>query len=378
MKPTPNTLNRPLASYIVVQSALVLLILAASHAGHGALQAQYGLALSQLQLSLLMVPLAQMPVAAMFVRREIRNLSSGEALLLGGAFVGFTLLAESGLQVLVNTLWPALAARNGLSAGAATEALVFGVCLVLLSFIVLSFVAGCVFRLAVRNNLHLRPVYHNGRLERPTALQRRLVLQRAIGIVSAALAGIGIAWAMGFGWSPAFLASVAVVGFGSLCGAIPRVRRHGAVTWQALWLEVLPAALTGLMTWAVTGAGVRFLRAGGPAEDLIGVVAPTLAPHDLTGLGVVSAQLSGLLLLLLCANVLIVWAFVAFVYPLLRAKQPPRPTVQPSRRSLAPFETLPGFSRAHLTRDEAMAMIRTAREVLADHQPLTRTMRPAT
>lgn len=372
-----NTLNRPLASYVVVQSALVMVILAASHAGHPALVERYGLGLTQLQLSLLMVPLAQLPVAAMFVRREIRNLTSSEGWVLGGAFVGFTLLAEGSLQVLVNQIWPALAARQGLGADAATEALVFGVSLVLLGFIVLSFLAGAIFRLAVRNNLHLRPYYRNGRLTRPKALQSKLFLYRALGAMSAGLAGIGIGFAMGFGWTAALASATVVVVAGSLFAAVPRVRRHGQVTWQALWLELLPVGLTGLLSWAVTGAGVRFLRAGGPAEEIFGAVAPNLVATDLSGLGTVSAQLSGILLILLCANVVIVWAFVAYVYPLLRKSQPERPLGESkARRRHEPFANMPGFSGSHLTRDEAMAMIRTAREIMAERQSVTRTVRP--
>lgn len=371
-----DTLNKPLASYLIVQSALVLIVLAATQIVHPMVEQALGMQVPVLALSIFLVLLTQLPVAIMFAHFETRNLTKGEAWILGLTFVGFTVAAESGLQAVLGMWWPKVAARNGLESVAAQETLVFGVCLMLMLMMIMSFLVGALFQLAVRNNLQGGP---RKTIYRPQAKQRARFLQRALCAGSAGLAGIGIAWATIAGWTLPQVFALVVLVLGALYAAVPRARNGEDVIWHKLWLETQPVVLTGLMTWAVTAFGMRYLIAAGSAAGMIAAFAPDLANVSQADLTAVTTQLSGIFLLLTCANVVVVWLFIAFLKPtLIKSRRPQKasaptferkPMAERLRPDLVPTDT-------GLPKHEAIAMVRTARELLAERDAMPRSTRP--
>lgn len=360
-------LNRPLASYLVVQSSLVLVALAASHLLHAEIVARTGVEVSRLSLGIVLVLLTQLPVAAMYARNETRNLTSEEGWILGTSFVAFTVLAESSFQAVVLNFWPVIAERHGLGPHAAQDALVFVVCMSLMTFLMCSAIVSLLFRLAVRNNLCGGA---RGKLKRPERRRKLRILERALCVLSAGLAGIGFAWVADFGWTMAYGMASAVLVFGAFYAALPRARTGGSIRWEGLTREILPLTLTCAMTYATTLAGIKVLAASGSGgNELVAAFLPALAGVDSVTLAAVATQMSGVLLGLLCANVVVIWMFVALIRPILAGRST-RARSLPAANASPMLVDVPEMVDTALPREEALAMIRTARELMAERTPL--------
>lgn len=372
---TSTMLNRPLAHYVIVQASLVLLAAASAHPVNGLVQSA-GMTISPLLVALILALLTQLPVAMMYARSEMRNLTSGEGWLLASTFVGFTVLSQSSLQMLLAQAWPIVARQQGLGPQAAQDALVFGVCATLLVFLAVSFVVSALFRLSVRKNLLGQRRSRMRRFGRPRRVFRARLLRRAVCVLSAGLAGIGIAWGLAFGWTLAHTHATAVLSLGILYTSLPRVTPGGAVRWTEVWSSTLPAMLSAVMTFSITASATRVLVGGGRVIDML---APAMGTADAAAVGSATAQVSGALLMLLCVNVVVVWSFAAIVGPVLQARQTPRPVATPVLPpKTGDFADHPGLAGTKLPREDAIELIRAAREMLLEQQQAAqrRTPRP--
>lgn len=365
-------LNRPLSSYLIVQSALVLVVLAASHVLHGLLSETAGLEVSRLAVSIFLVLLTQLPVAILFAHNEARNLTQGEGWILGMTFVGFTIGAESGLQMLIARWWPIVARRNGLGPEMAQDAIVFGVCITLMVFLLLSFFASALFRLSVRNNLAASRRSDQFQSRKLSKSAKVMLVQRAVCVASAGLGGVGVAWAVLTGWTLAYALALVVLALGIVYGALPRVLSGRRLVWGKLWREALPIVLTGAMTWSCTTLGMGILLRGGLMPELISAFFPGLSSVATASLVEIAAQMSGVFLGVLCANVAVIWCALLVLRPLLSRVRSSRPVQKPIIENAEPTLFDGGDALTVIPREEAMEMMRMARDLMKDFKPVTR------
>lgn len=194
-----ETLNRPFYSYVVTQSALVLIVLAASYLLTFLVFENFGIAIDRFLVSLALIVAAQLPVAAIYARSETQEITSNQGWALAFVFVGVTLAGEAALQLISGHLFTSIETFAGLAQSVQVDTLVTGVCGLLAAVLLLASASKIVFRLAV--NCHLRQQAKTeprvSELRRPKVSQdfseffRRELIGANIGIFGLSLAVFG-------------------------------------------------------------------------------------------------------------------------------------------------------------------------------------------
>ncbi|MEM7440995.1 MAG: hypothetical protein AAF393_15460 [Pseudomonadota bacterium] len=353
---TVTSLKRPLAGYLIVQTALVLVVLGVAHGTRQSLVAWVGLDIPLPLVSIGLVLSTQLPVAILFARYEARALTRSEAWVLGLTFVGFTVAAEGGLQFMLGQWWVTLAARNGLLGTDANNALVFGTCITLMAVLLVSFCVGALFQLAVRNNLNRQ---RSRVFYRPAPRLPLQIATRGLCILSAGLAGMGVACLSLTGWSTAHILSVAVLFSGAVYTGLPRQQPGGAISWSRLWIEVQPIIMAGLFAWGGTRAmGFAATAAGSDLPAWMLWFGPQIS-------AVVLADISQLVLAAATTNVVVIWLFAALFRPLLlRGMRASRPD---SRRPRRPNRAATLSEHDPMARDVAVGLLQNGRDLVAIH-----------
>ncbi|PLS20508.1 hypothetical protein [Neptunicoccus cionae] len=149
-----NPSNRPFYSYVLTQSALVLIVLAASYLLTFLAYEHFGLQIDRLLLSFGLVLVTQLPVAAMYARSEGQEVDGNRGWALAFIFVAVTFAGEAALQLASGHLLDTWEQFNGLAASARFDTLVTAVCGLLAAVLLFVTFSKIVFRLAVA--CHLR------------------------------------------------------------------------------------------------------------------------------------------------------------------------------------------------------------------------------
>ncbi|WP_069299177.1 hypothetical protein [Neptunicoccus sediminis] len=154
-----DTPNRPFYSYIITQSALVLIVLAASYLLTFLAFEHFGLHIDCILLSFGLILVTQLPVAAIYARTEGQEVDGNRGWTLAFVFVGVTLIGEAALQLASGHLLETWARFNGVAGAVQFDTLVTALCGVLAAVLLCVTVSKIIFRLAV--TCHLRRLAKN-------------------------------------------------------------------------------------------------------------------------------------------------------------------------------------------------------------------------
>jgi hypothetical protein len=96
--------SKPFLTYVLTHSALVLIILAASYLIRHLLSENYAISVDRIWISMALIVVVQLPVAAVYARRETSDVSLLESGTLTTVFICITMLVEVALQSMGNTV----------------------------------------------------------------------------------------------------------------------------------------------------------------------------------------------------------------------------------------------------------------------------------
>lgn len=146
-------LNRPFVSYVLTQSMLVLIVMAASCLITDLLRDAASITLNCFWVSMGLVLFAQLPVAVLYARSETRNLNAVEGWALSIVFVGVTLAFEIVLQSIAGHKLIHLLPTVVFDMAGASNHQTIWVTGFVIGVLLAAFMVNGLFRYAVRNNL---------------------------------------------------------------------------------------------------------------------------------------------------------------------------------------------------------------------------------
>lgn len=328
MNSTP--LNRPFVSYVLTQSMLVLIVMAASYLITHLLRDAASITLNRFWITMGLVLFAQLPVAMIYARSETRNLTPVEGWGLSIVFVGVTLAFEIVLQsiagqTLVQMLpAPVLQAEAGPSLW--VTAFIIGVLLA-------AFTVDRLFRYAVRNNLDrvedgllgVVPGLIPARVPmfRPSAKRDYAELYRR-ELIGANIAIFGLSL-MVFG--PAFMHVLKLsiplsLVFSVVCVAnrVARSERTGKLSERCLnvALQMLPMTVVSMILLALSTLYGNYVALHGGERDVIGYFTWMVAGLGLgmSDVAQIAAYMGVLFAICLAGNTLLLVLFAKLIRPM--------------------------------------------------------------
>ncbi|GGA10735.1 hypothetical protein [Neptunicoccus cionae] len=343
-----NTPDRPFYSYVITQSALVLIVLTASYLLTFLAFEHFGLHIDRILMSFGLILMTQLPVAAMYARTEEQEVDGNRGWLLAFVFVSVTFMGEAALQLASGHLLETWEKFNGLAAAARFDTLVTAVCGVLAAVLLCVTFSKIVFRLAV--TCHLRqfakdsdlsaepdelasetgePHGVSRNLHRPKVSQdfseffRRELVGANIGIFGLALVMFG----------PDFMTILKIsipasLVFSVICVAnrLARSETRTSISARSLHisLQMLPLTVTCLILLALGelySAYTATLAAEVSPLEFASVAASGLARNTDVLWGV-SVDLGMIFALSLAANTLMLVLFTRLIRPLVRGAVP--------------------------------------------------------
>ena len=326
--------SRTLLSYILTQSALALIVLASSFLLVELAQYYFDLDFWRFGLSLSLILLVQLPVAAVFAKSETRSMTGNEGWIFGTFFVLVTLGFEAAVQLMsgkfLDFAWVLSAVPDG------TQAQVMGfvlACAMLLivfgAFLTKVLLVGTInARLAQRRRLTFGSLpRHKGRQKFDAAEHYRKEL---IGI-NVLIFGLSL---MLFGAQFMHVLKLSIplsIVFGTVCVAnqIAKVDLNVRLSERclAISLQMLPLTLTCLVLLGLSEVYTAFVRVAGQADLL--AFARTLGlqfVQDQNAWSVMATALGMIAALALAGNTLLLLLFAKLIRPMIVRRK--RPKVQ--------------------------------------------------
>lgn len=326
-----DTLNRPFYSYVVTQSALVLIVLAASYLLTFLVFENFGIVIDRFLVSLALIVAAQLPVAAIYARSETQEITSNQGWALAFVFVGVTLAGEAALQLLSGHLFASIDTFSGLAQSAQVDTLVTGVCGILAAVLLLASASKIVFRLAV--NCHLRQQAKAeqvvSELHRPKISQdfseffRRELIGANIGIFGLSLAVFGPDFMMILKLS----LPLSIV-FSVICVAnrLARSETRASLSARSLHISIqlMPLTVTCLILLGLGELYSNYLAttAASASPMEYAAVASAQLAHNSAVLSEIAVVLGLIFALTLAANTLMLVLFTRLIRPLVRRAVP--------------------------------------------------------
>ncbi len=330
-------LNRPFVSYVLTQSMLVLIVMAASYLITDLLRDAASISLNRFWVSMSLVLLAQMPVAILYARFETRKLTAVEGWALSIVFVGMTLAFEMVLQSLAGQTLVHLLPSDVLK----TESVFRYAPVFIGGFIVGVLLAACLvnllFRYAVRNNLGASEGGVKGglldvvpgvnparsRLFRPAAKRDYAELYRR-ELIGANVAIFGLSL-MVFG--PAFMHLLKLslplsMVFSIVCVAnrMARVERSAQLSERCLnvAMQMLPMTVASVILLALSTLYANFVNQHGGDIGVVAYFTWLFAGHGfgLSDQTQVAAYIGVLFAICLAGNTLLLVLFAKLIRPL--------------------------------------------------------------
>ncbi|MDR6265540.1 hypothetical protein [Roseobacter sp. N2S] len=326
-----DTLNRPFYSYVVTQSALVLIVLAASYLLTFLVFENFGIVIDRFLVSLALIVAAQLPVAAIYARSETQEITSNQGWALAFVFVGVTLAGEAALQLLSGHLFASIDTFSGLAQSAQVDTLVTGVCGILAAVLLLASASKIVFRLAV--NCHLRQQAKAeqvvSELHRPKISQdfseffRRELIGANIGIFGLSLAVFGPDFMMILKLS----LPLSIV-FSVICVAnrLARSETRASLSARSLHISIqlMPLTVTCLILLGLGELYSNYLAttAASASPMEYAAVASAQLAHNSAVLSEIAVVLGLIFALTLATNTLMLVLFTRLIRPLVRRAVP--------------------------------------------------------
>ncbi len=345
-------LNRNFSTYVRTQSALVLVVLAASHILTGLLTSYTGMKISQMGVSFALVGLAQLPLAIMYARSEARTLTSREGWILAFIFVVLSVVVEFGLQLIAGQTWTSLSPVFSLFASGQLNLVVTGACGFFLGIIVAAFVFKTLFQLSIRNNLRddEHPNEEGWLTQIPGVVEKSanqsLSAYRAKGdhtktfrhmlfAANAGVIGLGLI-VLGSNLSEILMLSIPLsVFFGVVCIANKMAKTNSSDSLvKRSWVascKILPLTVTAFMLMGLSKVYSTHVAAKSQGFDLLAPVSSEMAAIPPTAMFVSIACVAAFFALCLAANAALLTLFSRLIQPLV---QHPRAASRPQVRAL--------------------------------------------
>lgn len=328
-------LNRPFVSYVLTQSMLVLIVMAASFLIVELLRDTAGVTLDRFWISAILVLFAQLPVAIMYARTETRNLTTVEGWGLSIVFVGVTLAFEIVLQSIAGQkIAKVLGSWLGVPEAASNHQTIWVIGFIV-GLLLASFMVKMLFQYAVRNNLSAKaedggllnmiPGLNAARfkLHRPSAtrdyseLYRRELIGMNVGIFGLSLMVFGPQFMHVLKLSIPLSFVFAVV---CVANRMARVERTAALSQRCLnvAIQMLPLTVVSMILLGLSTLYANYVSLYGSERDVVGYAAWLVAGLglQLSDIGLIATYLGVLFAICLAANTLMLVLFARLIRPL--------------------------------------------------------------
>ncbi|MCP5072883.1 MAG: hypothetical protein GY947_06240 [Rhodobacteraceae bacterium] len=352
-----DRLNRSFSSYVLTQTSLVLIVLAASHILTGLLADQAGIIVSQIGVSFVLVGLSQVPIAIMYARSEVRMLTPREGWILGFIFVILTLVVEFGLQFAAGRAWPVLSPVYELAASGKLAFVLAGAFGFLIGIVLAAFAFKTLFQLAINKTFkNDDPAQDSSWLNAipgiaPTSAFQRLRSGRNQQdhtktfrhmLIAANAVVIGLSLAV-FGWSVAEILMLSIplsLFFAIVCVANTMAKSKSRASilkrsWNAS-CKILPLTATAFMMLGLSKLYATHVTVQSQGFDLLAPVSAEMAEMAITPTDMVLsiAYVAAFFAVCLAVNVGLLALFSWLIRPVVRQSLS---STRPKVRSLAPI-----------------------------------------
>ncbi len=324
------SINRPFVSYVLTQSMLVMIVLAASQLIATLAYSGMGLALDRFWISVCLVVLVQLPAALIFARAEDRKIDKIEGWAVSLAFVGVTLAVEVALQEMLQQ-----ATQSGFGAVGADQTPPFVILFSGIAALLLCLIAKAVSMQAEPDG---QSRVSTGLTSNRPAVSRDYSELYRRELIGANIAIFGLSLTV---FGPQFLHLLKLsiplsFVFSLVCVAnrMAREERKAALSTRCLSvaMQLLPLTVVSMGLLAMGTLYENYVAAHNGAMDMIGYFT-----WMVTGLGLTLADLAKMVVytgvlfaICLSANTLMLVLFARLIRPLVNK------TVRSTRESYAP------------------------------------------